>query len=421
MNLSQAYQGWQQMQENRELYKKTREAFRKAWFTLPTNKPCSYYTKEVLGTALAETRVIESDKAKAASVMVHVLTFAHWAEPKFNPEPDFEYSDLMEYTKGPLADPSRIAPKPEGTTTEPPQESSDTLKVREFMSVPELDIKRIETNTVPEPCDEHGKALTDDIEPTVKCAKIDRVPIYTMAQELGNAKTMNMVGPALQMPEVLGLNPPVSNNCDLQTDGWELNFSWRDRTRFGLGYSIAANVSDAMGTILSYPGNTTHSINTYMEGKRVGEIWGFTTVGIAKSNEEMQAHLAKNDQSSIGSQWGEGDIMYKDINGDGVVNRGESTWESHGDLSIIGNSTPRYHFGINMSADFKGFDVRIFLQGVGKHDLWTDSAQYWGCPGYVWNVCGYGEHNDYYRAKPAGIAGHEIIISADFVYSTVAV
>lgn len=164
MNLSQAYQGWQQMQENRELYKKTREAFRKAWFTLPTNKPCSYYTKEVLGTALAETRVIESDKAKAASVMVHVLTFAHWAEPKFNPEPDFEYGDLMEYTKGPLADPSRIAPKPEGTTTEPP---SDALKVREFMSVPELDIKRIETNTVPEPCDEHGKALTDDIEPTV--------------------------------------------------------------------------------------------------------------------------------------------------------------------------------------------------------------------------------------------------------------
>ena len=167
MNLSQAYQGWQQMQENRELYKNTREAFRKAWFTLPTNKPCSYYTKEVLGTALAETRVIESDKAKAASVMVHVLTFAHWAEPKFNPEPDFEYGDLMEYTKGPLADPSRIAPKPEGTTTEPPQESSDALKVREFMSVHEMDIKRIETNTVPEPCDEHGNALPAD-EPTVR-------------------------------------------------------------------------------------------------------------------------------------------------------------------------------------------------------------------------------------------------------------
>ena len=81
MNLGQAYQGWQQMQENRELYRNTREAFRKAWFTLPTNKPCSYYTKEVLGKALAETREIESNKAKAASVMIHVLTFAKRTTP----------------------------------------------------------------------------------------------------------------------------------------------------------------------------------------------------------------------------------------------------------------------------------------------------------------------------------------------------
>ncbi len=234
--------------------------------------------------------------------------------------------------------------------------------------------------------------------------------------EVFRRETLNMVGPALQMPEVLGPNPPVSNNCDLRTDGWELNFSWRDRTSYGLGYGISANISDAISTILSYPGNITHSINTYMEGKRVGDIWGFTTVGIAQSDEEMQAHLAKNDQSSIGSQWGEGDIMYKDMNGDGKVDRGESTWESHGDLSVIGNSTPRYHFGITLNADFKGFDLRVFLQGVARHDLWTDSAQYWGCPGYVWNVCGYGEHNDYYRANPAGIAGHEIPVNKDAWY-----
>lgn len=111
MNLAQAYQGWQQQSQNRDLYVKTREAFRKAWFTLPTNKPCSYYTKEVLGEALAETRVIESSKAKAASVMIHVLTFANFAEPKFNPKPDFTFNDLMEYTKGPLADPEKVKPK----------------------------------------------------------------------------------------------------------------------------------------------------------------------------------------------------------------------------------------------------------------------------------------------------------------------
>ena len=110
MNLAQAYQGWKEQTQNRTLYARTKEAFRKAWFTLPTNKPCSYYTREVLGRALAETRVIESFKAQAASVMIHVLNFANWAEPKFNPKPDFTMDDLMEYTKGPLADPNKIKP-----------------------------------------------------------------------------------------------------------------------------------------------------------------------------------------------------------------------------------------------------------------------------------------------------------------------
>lgn len=176
MNLGQAYQGWQQMQENRELYKNTREAFRKAWFTLPTNKPCSYYTREVLGTALAETREIESNKAKAASVMIHVLTFANWAEPKFNPKPDFTYQDLMEYTKGPLADPEKIKPaeKPsclddlddtdldiDPVTAMPrqrmEQESVDTIHLREKMHNTEFEIRRGGFEPEPEPDDEHGE------------------------------------------------------------------------------------------------------------------------------------------------------------------------------------------------------------------------------------------------------------------------
>lgn len=94
MNLRQAYDGWGQQSQNKQLYVNTRDAFRRAWFTLPTNKPCSWYTKDVLALALAETRVVESDKVKAASVMVHVLTWANFAEPKWNPKPDFETKDV---------------------------------------------------------------------------------------------------------------------------------------------------------------------------------------------------------------------------------------------------------------------------------------------------------------------------------------
>ena len=141
MNLQQAYQGWQRQAQNLNLYLKTREAFRKAWFTLPTNKPCSYYTKEVLGTALAQPRVIESDKANAASVMLHVLTFANWAEPKFNPKPDFTFQDLMEYTKGPLADPEKIKPAPKPSIDE---EEENDLDIDPVTAMPRKAIEQEE-------------------------------------------------------------------------------------------------------------------------------------------------------------------------------------------------------------------------------------------------------------------------------------
>jgi hypothetical protein len=106
MTLQEAYQGWQEQEQNRKLFTKTREAFRKAWFQLPTNKPCEYYTKEILGEALAATREVESNKAKAASVMIHVLTFANFAEPGDNPKPEFTYDDLMKFTQAPVKKPT---------------------------------------------------------------------------------------------------------------------------------------------------------------------------------------------------------------------------------------------------------------------------------------------------------------------------
>ena len=51
----------------------------------------------------------------------------------------------------------------------------------------------------------------------------------------------------------------------------------------------------------------------------MNDIWGLTTIGIAKSQEEMDAHLAKVDQSSVGTNWGVGDIMYADLDGDGKI------------------------------------------------------------------------------------------------------
>ncbi len=100
MTLQEAYQAWQQQLEeqgNRSLYVKTRTAFQKTWFALPTNKPCSYYTRDILASALRSVTVPDEYRVRATSVMLHVLRCAHDKEPENNPAPDYTYEELLEY------------------------------------------------------------------------------------------------------------------------------------------------------------------------------------------------------------------------------------------------------------------------------------------------------------------------------------
>lgn len=228
--------------------------------------------------------------------------------------------------------------------------------------------------------------------------------------------TDNMVGPALELPEILGIDVPNTNNCDLKTQGWELALNWRDRLKNGLGYSIGLSVSDAVTYIESYPGNTTNSIDSYLAGRKMGEIWGFETIGIAKSDQEMQDHLAKVGGQSFGSKWSAGDIMYANIDGKPGITDGARTLDDHGDLRVIGNDTPRYFFGIDLNADWKGFDFRCFFQGVMKRDYWQSSGHFWGVFNGVWRSRGYKEHEDYFRGEPIGLPGHEIAANLDSYY-----
>ena len=80
----------------------------------------------------------------------------------------------------------------------------------------------------------------------------------------------------------------------------------------------------------------------------------------------------------IGSNWSAGDIMYADLDDDGKVNGGEGTADKPGDKRIIGNSTPRYNFGLNLDAAWKGFDLKIFFQGVLKRDFDAGGPMFWG-------------------------------------------
>lgn len=72
------------------------------------------------------------------------------------------------------------------------------------------------------------------------------------------------------------------------------------------------------------------------------------------------------------------DIKYKDLNGDGKIDQGDNTIYNSGDRRIIGNTTPRYQYSINLDFQYKNFDMTILLQGVGKADWMPGGNAFWG-------------------------------------------
>lgn len=170
-------------------------------------------------------------------------------------------------------------------------------------------------------------------------------------------------------PAILGTNAPQQNAADLRTKGWELAATWRDRIKKDWSYDVTLALSDWTAEITKF-NNPTGAINNYRVGQQLGEIWGFETVGIFQTADDV-AKAPK--QTNIGNNWRAGDIQYADINGDGNITLGNNTVSNPGDRKIIGNSTPRYTFGINSSISYKNFRLGLFFQGIGKKDHWPTS------------------------------------------------
>ena len=217
---------------------------------------------------------------------------------------------------------------------------------------------------------------------------------FTAAFDVFNRTTKDMIGPAPELSSILGTGVPRVNNADMESYGWELEVNWRDMIQ-DFSYGVKLVLSDDQQRITRYP-NDTYSLSTWYNGRMNGEIWGYTTEGIAKSDAEMQAHL-ENNRPVWGSNWAAGDVMYKDLNGDGVVNNGANTLDDHGDMTIIGNSIPRYKFGVTLDAAWKGIDLRVFFQGVGKRDYMLGGPYFWGASGGMWQSTAFEEHWDFFR------------------------
>lgn len=168
----------------------------------------------------------------------------------------------------------------------------------------------------------------------------------------------------VEYPAILGTAAPRSNAADLKTTGWEASLTWRDKIAQNWKYRVTLALSDWQSEITKYE-NPTGALSERYVGQKIGEIWGYETVGIFQTVEEVASSA---NQSRLGANWRPGDIRYADLDGDGIISPGNNTLSNPGDRRIIGNATPRYSFGINLDLSYKNFSLRTFFQGVGMRD-----------------------------------------------------
>jgi len=201
----------------------------------------------------------------------------------------------------------------------------------------------------------------------------------TASADVYRRNTLDMLTLGKELPGVLGASEPNENAADLFTTGWELSVGYNDRFNVGnspLSFNARFVLSDSRSKISRFE-NPNGSIIQYYEGMELGEIWGLQSDGLFQSEGEI-GKLRENaiipwDALAIVPGW----PRYVDQDGNGAIEKGY-TLDDTKDLRIIGNTTPRYQYGVDLNTNWKNFDLRVFLQGVGKRDYYPLDYLYFG-------------------------------------------
>ena len=207
--------------------------------------------------------------------------------------------------------------------------------------------------------------------------------------------TSDMYTAGETLPGVFGATVPKGNNAELRTDGWEFSILWRDQFNLGgkpFKYSVKGSLWDSRSFVTKFNGNDGKKFGKiedfiadmgqpdYYEGMEIGEMWGYTVVGLFKDWDDVHNSATQNFKQTVNNATYPGQVKFADLDLNGEIDWKSFTVDDPGDLSIIGNSTPRYRFGLNLTGNWNGFGLNVFLQGVGKRDWYPgyDSGYFWG-------------------------------------------
>ncbi|MEM8523459.1 MAG: TonB-dependent receptor [Bacteroidota bacterium] len=170
-----------------------------------------------------------------------------------------------------------------------------------------------------------------------------------------------MLLPALLPTTAGGLNPPFVNIGEIENRGVELAlntvnvrgaFNWRSSANFTVNRNEVKNLGSTgnlVGIIQRIPVTRTE------EGRPISQFYGYVMDGIFQSQAEVTESPFQQDGTRAG------DIKFKDLNNDGVINEADQTF--------LGNPIPDFTLNLTNNIDYKGFDFSFFLQGVYGNEI----------------------------------------------------
>lgn len=204
----------------------------------------------------------------------------------------------------------------------------------------------------------------------------------------------NQPGPAKILPETIGTGLPSVNNAVSETRGWEFSVKWRNTGRIAgkpFNYSARFNIADYIGYVVEYDENTTGQRNgTWTPGEVFGQIWMYESNGVAQNVGDVEASVPQG-----GGWYYPGDLMMQDLNGDGQINTGEGgRWFARGDQVMAGYNYGRYRYGMNLAANWNGFDISVTFTGVPKWITYTNNFYTMPAGGNIWNSKWFVEHRE---------------------------
>lgn len=174
------------------------------------------------------------------------------------------------------------------------------------------------------------------------------------------ATTSDILASREDVPFIFGAASPDYNVAKVRNTGWEASLTYNLRGKVTQSFSF--NIADNKNQLLQLTGSVTERVynqDVFQLIRRVGQpvtqYYGYETDGFFQNQADIT-----NSPKIAGNSVQPGDLKFKDRNGDGIIDENDKT--------VLGNPFPRYTFGFTYRIAYKGFDMSVFIQGVGKRD-----------------------------------------------------